>query len=215
VQAAGLKAIVSYGPLHVSNPDVAQAEVDKNVAAIVERVGKHPAVYGYYLRDEPNASLFPALARYAAAIRKADADARPYINLFPNYANAEQLGTPTYEAYLEKFIATVQPPFVSYDHYALMDDGSLRDGYFQNLLAVRKAAIEHNLPFWNIVLSNSTSGMPNPPRPACASRRSPRWPRAGGASATSPTSRPRAAITGSRPSTSSATGRPPGTCCAG
>ncbi len=116
-----------------------QAEVDKNVAAIVERVGKHPAVYGYYLRDEPNASLFPALARYAAAIRKADADARPYINLFPNYANAEQLGTPTYEAYLEKFIATVQPPFVSYDHYALMDDGSLRDGYFQNLLAVAES----------------------------------------------------------------------------
>ena len=36
-----------------------------------------------------------------------------------------------------------------------MDDGSLRDGYFQNLESVRKAALKHDLPFWNIVLSNA------------------------------------------------------------
>jgi len=36
-----------------------------------------------------------------------------------------------------------------------MDDGSLRGGYFQNLEAMRKAALKHNLPFWNIVLSNA------------------------------------------------------------
>lgn len=36
-----------------------------------------------------------------------------------------------------------------------MDDGSLRDGYFQNLEAVRAVAQRHSLPFWNIVLSNA------------------------------------------------------------
>lgn len=153
-QAAGLKAIVSG--LHVNDgPAEEPAAVEKRVTALVDRVGKHPAVYGYYLRDEPNAGLFPALAIYAEAIRKADPDGRAYINLFPNYANEAQLGTPTYAEHLERFITTVKPAFVSYDHYALMDDGSLRGGYFQNLESVRAAALKHDLPFWNIVLSNA------------------------------------------------------------
>ncbi|HOA72798.1 MAG TPA: hypothetical protein PL151_17430 [Phycisphaerae bacterium] len=154
VQAAGLKAIVSG--LHVNDgPAEDPVAVEKKVSALVERVGKHPAIYGYYLRDEPNAALFPALAVYVDALRKADPAARPYINLFPNYATAEQLGTATYDEYLERFITTVKPPFVSYDHYALMNDGSLRRQYFQNLEAVRKASLAHQLPFWNIVLSNA------------------------------------------------------------
>lgn len=155
VQAAGLKAIVSYGPLHVSDPNVSEEQMEKTAAEIVQKVGKHPGLYGYYLRDEPLAGLFPALARAAQALRKADPNAVPYINLFPNIANVEQLGVASYDEYLEKFIATVKPSFVSYDHYALMDDGSLKDGYFQNLEAVRAAALKHDLPFWNIVLSNS------------------------------------------------------------
>lgn len=157
VHGAGLKAIVSYPPLHVSDDKVDrdQAEIDKHVAEIVDRVRKHPAVYGYYLRDEPNARMFPALGRHVEALRRAAPDARAYINLFPNYANAGQLGTPTYEEHLEQYIREVKPSFISYDHYAIMDDGSLRDGYFQNLEAVRRAALAHDLPFWNIVLSNA------------------------------------------------------------
>ncbi len=154
VKAAGLKGIVSG--LHVADPGRTDAAaVQKEVDELVKRVGKHPAVYGYYLRDEPAANMFPALAAYATALHKATPNTRAYINLFPNYASPAQLGTASYGDYLEQFIVAVKPSFVSYDHYALMDDGSLRGGYFQNLEAVRKAALAHNLPFWNIVLSNS------------------------------------------------------------
>jgi hypothetical protein len=157
VKAAGLKAIVSDASLHVSDDKLNQDEstIRKNVAALVERVGKHPALFGYYLRDEPNARMFPTLGRYVAAYREADPNARCYINLFPNYASPDQLGTSTYDAYLERFITTAKPPFVSYDHYALMEGNLLRAGYFPNLEAVRKAALAHKLPFWNIVLGNS------------------------------------------------------------
>lgn len=154
VKAAGLQGIVSG--LHVTDPgQTDQDAVGKQVAALVAKVGNHPAVYGYYLRDEPSANMFPALAAYTAALRQAAPQARAYINLFPNYANEAQLGTPTYAEHLERYIATVKPPFVSYDHYALMDDGTLRGGYFANLEAVRAAAMKHELPFWNIVLSNA------------------------------------------------------------
>jgi len=152
--AAGLKAIVSDA--RVSNYDwrnVDEAAARKNVASLVAEVGRHPAVYGFYLRDEPGADLFPGLAKVSALVRELAPGKWPYINLFPNYANAQQLGTATYDEHVEKFIATCQPVQLSYDHYALMDDGSLRRGYWQNLETVRAAGQRHGLPFWNIVLT--------------------------------------------------------------
>ena len=152
--AAGLKAIVSDP--RVSSYDwrnVDENAARRNVGSLVAEVGKHAAVYGYYLRDEPGADFFPGLAKVSAMIRELAPDKWPYINLFPNYANAQQLGTATYEEHVEKFIQTCKPTQLSYDHYALMDDGSLRNGYWANLEAIRSAARRHGLPFWNIVLA--------------------------------------------------------------
>jgi len=157
VAAAGLKCIVSGSHTHVGDDQAKldDAEIARRVKELVDRAAGHPAVFGYYLRDEPSATVYSGLARWAAAYRKADPRAVPYINLFPNYASPGQMGVRTYEEYVESFIQIVKPPFVSYDHYALMDDGSLRHGYFQTLETVRAAALRHKLPFWNIVLSNA------------------------------------------------------------
>ncbi len=157
VAEAGLKCFVSDGSVHVSDSvaDLPDKEVLDRVGAVAGRVKNHPAAFGYYLRDEPGASMWPALARQVKALQAAAPAARSYINLFPNYASPAQMGVETYEEYVESFITKVRPPFVSYDHYALMDDGTLRGGYFQNLEIIRAAALRHNLPFWNIVLSNA------------------------------------------------------------
>jgi hypothetical protein len=77
----------------------------------------------------------------------------PYINLFPNYADASQLGTNTYDEYVEKFVETCRPPVLSYDHYAIFEGGGMRGEYFANLESMRRAALKHKLPFWQIVLS--------------------------------------------------------------
>lgn len=157
VAAAGLKCFVSGSETHVSNDaaNLDDAEIERRVTALVSQVGGHPALFGYYLRDEPGANAFPGLGKWKAAFQKADPERLAYINLFPNYASPAQMNVPTYEEYVESYIAIAHPAFVSYDHYALMDDGSLRDGYFRNLEAVRTAALRHSLPFWNIVLSNA------------------------------------------------------------
>lgn len=157
VNQADLQCLVIDGTTHVGDAEAQldQAEIDKRVEALVKRVAGHKAVYGHYLRDEPSAGAFAGLGRWVAAFAKYDPDALAYINLLPNYASAGQLGTPTYEEYLESFVKNAKPKFLSYDHYALMDDGTLRGGYFQNLEAMRAAALKHDLPFWNIVLSNA------------------------------------------------------------
>jgi hypothetical protein len=152
--AAGLKAIVA-DPRSSSYDwrNVDEALARKNIASLVAEIGSHPAVFGYYLRDEPGAELFSGLATVSQIIRELAPGKWPYINLYPNYANSQQLGTPTYEEHLERFVATCKPTLLSYDHYALMEDGSLRHGYWQNLEQMRAAARRHSLFFWNIVLT--------------------------------------------------------------
>src|ERR1017187_1796366 len=55
---AGLKAIVSDP--RVSGYDWTKVDdqvAHRNVTSLVKEVGKNPAVYGYYLRDEPGANF--------------------------------------------------------------------------------------------------------------------------------------------------------------
>jgi hypothetical protein len=153
-QAAGLKAIVSdprVGGYDWTKVDSEQAK--KQVTELVEQVRNHPAVFGYYLRDEPPANFFPGLATVAAVVKEHHPGVWPYINLFPNYAENWQLGTNGYEEYLNKFIETCKPTVLSYDHYSLYEGGGNGGRYFENLEAMRKAALKHNLPFWNIIQS--------------------------------------------------------------
>jgi hypothetical protein len=164
VSEAGLKCIVSDKSTHVSDA-VAQLdenEISRRVEALLERVGQHRAVFGYFLCDEPGTRLYPALKKWVEAYRKVDPKALSYINLSPNYTSPAKLNVPTYAEYLGSYVDTVQSKLISYDHYALMEDGSLRDGYFQNLEAVRLESLRSGLPFWNVVLANAHSRYADP-----------------------------------------------------
>ena len=62
------------------------------MASLVAKVGRNPVVYGFYLRDEPGADMFPGLARVADLIRELAPGKWPYINLFPDYATPGKPG---------------------------------------------------------------------------------------------------------------------------
>ncbi|HEX3716906.1 MAG TPA: hypothetical protein VH595_02980 [Verrucomicrobiae bacterium] len=151
---AGIKAIVSDPRIS----DYDWTHLDEKTARAkalpaINAVRKNPALYGYFLRDEPGADCFPGLAIMADLVRQNAPGKWPYINLFPNYASAGQLSDASYEDYLEKFVTTCHPTQLSYDHYALMDNGSLAGAYWNNLEQMRAVALKHGLPFWNIVLA--------------------------------------------------------------
>ncbi|MCR5484639.1 MAG: hypothetical protein K6F09_03505, partial [Clostridiales bacterium] len=57
-----------------------------------EDITRHPAIWGYDMIDEPDAGSFDAISEMVEGFRKAAPDKLPYINLFPMYANNEQLG---------------------------------------------------------------------------------------------------------------------------
>jgi hypothetical protein len=160
-KATGVKVLVSCPELR-SNPE-----------ATVKRFKDHPAHGGYNLRDEPAAGDFPDLAKWAARIRAADPESdakRPcYANLFPNYATAGkggQLGTDTYQQYVDRFIQEVRLPMVSFDHYPVISSGkdlvSVRGEWYENLEIVSAAARKAGKPMWAFALSVPHGSYPTP-----------------------------------------------------
>lgn len=157
VSKAKLKAIVYDRSIEANahRLSLSDKEIQSRAEKIAKETAGNPDVYAYYLRDEPGADEFPGLKKWKDAWARAVPSALSYINLFPNYAGPAQMDAKDYEAYLEKFISIVDPEYISYDHYNLMQDGSMRYGYFANLGSVRRVSLENNIPFWNIVLSNA------------------------------------------------------------
>ena len=122
---------------------------------LIARVAKHPALYAYYIIDEPNASQFPALGSLVAYLRQKDPAHLAYINLFPTYANNQQLGTKgdvvtAYKEHLRRYVEHVKPALISYDHYQFTINGDSKQ-YFLNLSMIRRTAQDAGVPFLNIV----------------------------------------------------------------
>jgi hypothetical protein len=150
-------AAILYDSGIASYPDVTPQEAEKTVKAMLDKIPStelRKSVYSVYIKDEPNASLFPRLNLWAEAIRKQGI--LPYINLFPDYASDEQLGTKGYEAYLDEFVHTCSPKYVGYDNYSLYDDATMdEDRFYGNMETVRKKSQQYDIPFWNVILSNT------------------------------------------------------------
>ncbi len=121
-----------------------------NLDSVVKDYKSHPALWGYYIKDEPNSSLFVTLGAINKHLLEKDRKRVPYINLYPTYANTKQLGSPTYEHHVDEYLRVVRPRLLSYDHYALMKDGE-RPGYFHNMEIIRRQGIKHKTPF-NFIL---------------------------------------------------------------
>jgi hypothetical protein len=153
VQSHGLRGQLQDGLIAPATLD--QPEQREKLDALIERVRKHPALYSYFITDEPNATNFPALGKLVQYLREHDPEHMAYINLFPTYATNKQLGNKgdpvtAYCAHLKEYIETVQPSLVSYDHYQFSTNGD-SGNYFLNLALIRQASLDAGLPFLNIV----------------------------------------------------------------
>jgi len=129
------------------------SELRRNVAEVVGQVKDNPAVLGFYLRDEPHASLMPAMGRVSKLLKEMAPDKWPYVNLFPYRVSKERMGTPDYETYAKMLVETIGQPFLSYDNYSLVG-GEMLDYFYNNLELVRRISLDTKTPFWNCILAN-------------------------------------------------------------
>ncbi len=144
----GIRVIVTdlrILPWHIED----RVRIDSPVIeTVVAEYRDHPALFGYFICDEPNAGYFAELAVTARKLQRADPEHPPLINLFPSYATAEQLGLDDYRAYVHSFIETVEPAVLCYDHYPLREPQAGKTDWFGDLALMRNESHQAGIPFW-------------------------------------------------------------------
>lgn len=170
----GLKVIL--GNEQINPASLHDAEKQKKLDSLIEKVKKYDNLEGYFIIDEPiarNLGKYVELVRY---LREKDPGRLIYMNVLPHFAVNEGHGISvdrssrkkpnypsrlhgvgienktviTYINYLRQFVNTIKPDFISYDYYHLFEnkDG---DEYFLNLALVSQVAKEAGKPFLNII----------------------------------------------------------------
>ena len=135
-------------------------ELRTNTEAVVNQVKDHPALYGYFLRDEPSNADLPALGEWADRIRAVDPDHAIYFNLFPFWAGEDLIGGP-YEEHVQNAIETIKPTQVSFDCYPITTNGINNDWWY-NLEVIKRQSDAANLPIWAFALATAHSDYPVP-----------------------------------------------------
>ena len=149
-QRAGVKLLISDSRIQPNKP--VDTEAMRKIDEVVAAYKDHPALFGYHVRDEPNSSVFGYMAAIKERILSQDSGHLVYGNLFPDYANDEQLGTNTYVEHVDKWMKIFRPQILSYDHYPFTNHG-FRDSYYQNMGIIRNAALNAAVPFWAFTMS--------------------------------------------------------------
>jgi hypothetical protein len=123
------------------------------------------------VRDEPSANEFAKVAAQVKRIQAVDERRPCYVNLFPSYASTGpdgQLGTATYQEYVDRFVREVPVPVLSFDYYPVVgglradEAPSLRAGWYENLEIITAAANRTGKPMWAFALSCAHSVHPPP-----------------------------------------------------
>ncbi|MEN6456900.1 MAG: hypothetical protein ABFD10_21810 [Prolixibacteraceae bacterium] len=141
-EQAGIKLLVSC------------PELEKDPEKTVKQLMDHPAIAGYHLRDEPPIQLYPELAAWAKKIQSVDDKHFCYVNLFPNLANEKQLGTESYEKYVQEYLDQIPVQFVSFDYYPVFKN-HISESWYKNLELISKKSNEAGKPFWAFVLTTN------------------------------------------------------------
>ena len=126
------------------------------IPEIVRRYKGNPNVWGYGVADEPVPSQFENLSEIVDKLEQLDPGKNSYINLLPEDSPG-RLQARSYQAYVEDYVETVNPPFLSVDSYPIRRDKNgkiyIEDGYFNSLWEIAKTAKASSRPFWSYVLS--------------------------------------------------------------
>lgn len=127
---------------------------------------EHPAVAGYFLRDEPVVTDFAALGDWAKRIQAVDNRKFCYLNLFPTGGEEHLrfLGVQNYREYITRFNKEVPLPFLSFDHYPVLGDNVLKAEWYENLEDFSDEARKIGKDFWAFALATKHGPYPVPTR---------------------------------------------------
>jgi hypothetical protein len=132
-------------------------ELEKDFNKLIQYMdypaGKSPEKVGYLLTDEPAPEEYPALGQATASIYDLDTElVLPFVNLYANYSIHYSRFGMDYEEYVNRYIQQANPAVICYDHYPLMEDGTTRESFYDNIELFRTKALLHNIGFMGFAI---------------------------------------------------------------
>ncbi|HEY5511754.1 MAG TPA: hypothetical protein VIK10_12090 [Prolixibacteraceae bacterium] len=143
-------------------------ELKTDVEKTVKRFMNHPALAGYFLRDEPIRKDFAELGLWAKKIEAIDSEHFCFVNLIASIhtTNTEVLGTASYADYVSTFAKEVPTQLLSFDFYPVLVDG-VHERWYEGLEVFSAEARKLGKPFWAFALASSYNELhPIPTIPA-------------------------------------------------
>jgi hypothetical protein len=129
-----------------------KAALRLRVQELLGLFGGYQALAGVLLYDEPSSADFEVLGAGAQKLRELAPEQLPYVNLY-SARSLNGTGAPTYADYLERYVNKVNPPFLGFSHYPLMDGTKITGDYFYNWALIRRYSLRFGIPSWIFIQS--------------------------------------------------------------
>lgn len=122
----------------------------------------YPALFGYFIEDEPGGDRITILAKEIEKIKSQDCNHLCYMNLLPWYDKGQfhTFKTDSYTSYIQRLI-DAGSQIISFDIYPIQEEG-IRPSWYENLEFIRKASIKSKVPFWAFALCTPHFNYPQP-----------------------------------------------------
>ena len=124
--------------------------------------GGRTGLGGIFLYDEPGKTKFANLRFARREVKRIFGPYElPYVNAWPSYATLSALQAPSYTDYLDAYMkgaGSESSPFLSFDHYPLLDDERTTPDFFYNHAVIRRFAQTFGVPSWGFVQSMGFTG---------------------------------------------------------
>lgn len=131
------------------------------IRATLEEYQAYPAFKGFRIHDEPSPVLYPRYRMITDELRAAAPETLSHLNLRPVYDIKRD---EAYREYVARYVEQIDPSFVSFDHYPLLKDRTMRPAYFLNHRLIREAGLAAGVPTWVYIQSVDHGIMKRPNR---------------------------------------------------
>ncbi len=130
--------------------------------ATIIAIKNHPALYGYYIYDEPFSNQMTDMKKRYDRFRRADSSKPFYMNLIPYYDDGllRRMRIANYRDYVRSACNTGVPQ-ICFDYYPITKSG-IRSKWYMNLEIIRNESLRTNRPFWAFALSTPHADYPQP-----------------------------------------------------
>jgi hypothetical protein len=130
------------------------------IASVLAEYQGYSNLAGLRIADEPSPVHYPRFGMISEVLDGLSPQSMWHFNLRPVYGTGSEAGI--YREHVSRYVHQVRPSFISFDHYPLLTDGTIRPTYFLNWALIREAGLAAGLPTWFYVQAVGHGPMKEP-----------------------------------------------------